>query len=639
MIAFSFKNSLRGWFLLVAILAASVATANDPVEMRQLMQLAEYIGVDYSEAVAEGAVINDDEYREMEEFSQLILTRAESLTGTNADRIQQTATDLVAAINDKQSIATVQSKTRELRQLLLTLSPQLSLPAELISSSAIKPLFAENCASCHGDIGNGDGPLASGLNPAPTDFTDRERAMNRSLLGLYDAISDGIEGTAMPGFGQFTDQQRWSLAFYVGGLAFAGTPTDNEDTLSGIALTDWINHNPNTLISQQPGSTVAAIAQLRTQPQALFSEPSNPLALSRARLEAAKDAYHQGSLDLAQKLAVSAYLDGFELVENSLDARDVALRREIETSLLDFRQVIATPGQGPAVDQALAAAFEQLARAEAALTEDSLSSATLFGISFVILLREGLEALLVIIALTTVLLRTQRRDALTYVHLGWITALVAGAATWLAAQTLINISGASREIMEGAAALLAAIVLFWVGFWMHSKTSAAQWQAYIKRSIQHNLKAGTLWGIAGLAFLAVYREVFETVLFYQSLLTQAASTQYGSILGGFFSGAVLLALLAWLMVRYSVRLPIGRFFSVTTYLLLALSFVLMGKAIAALQEAAIIGISPLPVRIEFDWLGIHATWQGVLAQSLIVILSAVLMIRMRGHGKEAEAVS
>ena len=200
---------------------------------------------------------------------------------------------------------------------------------------------------------------------------------------------------------------------------------------------------------------------------------ADPQALLQAN--AAKDAYHQGSLDLAQKLAVSAYLDGFELVENSLDARDVALRREIETSLLDFRQVIATPGQGPAVDQALAAAFEQLARAEAALTEDSLSSATLFGISFVILLREGLEALLVIIALTTVLLRTQRRDALTYVHLGWITALVAGAATWLAAQTLINISGASREIMEGAAALLAAIVLFWVGFWMHSKTSAAQW--------------------------------------------------------------------------------------------------------------------------------------------------------------------
>ncbi len=101
MIAFCFKSALRGWFLLVAIFAASVAAANDPVEMRQLMQLAEYIGVDYGEAVAEGAVINDDEYREMEEFSQLILTRAESLTGTNADRIQQTATDLVAAINDK----------------------------------------------------------------------------------------------------------------------------------------------------------------------------------------------------------------------------------------------------------------------------------------------------------------------------------------------------------------------------------------------------------------------------------------------------------------------------------------------------------------------------------------------------------
>lgn len=156
----------------------------------------------------------------------------------------------------------------------------------------------------------------------------------------------------------------------------------------------------------------------------------------------------------------------------------------------------------------------------------TLSNATLFSASLVILLREGLEALLVVIALVTVLVRTGRRDGLRYVHLGWVTALVGGVATWAAAQSLVSISGASREVMEGVAALLAAVVLLYVGIWMHSKTHAAQWQAYIQQHINSHLTAGTLWGLGLLAFIAVYREVFETVLFYQALLTQAAAAQY-----------------------------------------------------------------------------------------------------------------
>jgi high-affinity iron transporter len=191
---------------------------------------------------------------------------------------------------------------------------------------------------------------------------------------------------------------------------------------------------------------------------------------------------------------------------------------------------------------------------------------------------------------------------------------------------LISISGASREIMEGVAALLAAAVLFYVGFWMHSKTHAAQWQAYIRDNIHRHLSTGTLWGIAGLAFIAVYREVFETVLFYQSLLTQAQPSQFMSITTGFLAGVVVLAAVAWVMIKFSMRLPIGKFFSFTTYLMLALSFVLMGKAVAALQEAALIAISPLPLNINISWLGIHATWEGILSQLLILLLSVFLLM-------------
>ena len=214
-------------------------------------------------------------------------------------------------------------------------------------------------------------------------------------------------------------------------------------------------------------------------------------------------------------------------------------------------------------------------------------------------------------------------------HLGWIAALFAGGATWAAAQSLIKISGASREMMEGFAALLAALVLLYVGIWMHSKTHAANWQAYIQRNISARLKSGTLWGLAALAFVAVYREVFETVLFYQSLLTQAASAQYSFVAGGFVVGGLLLAVLAWVLIRYSVKLPIAKFFSTTTYLLLGLAFILMGKAVSALQEAAIIGIAPLPVSFEWDWIGVKSTWQGVLAQISVLLVFLVFIALSR----------
>jgi high-affinity iron transporter len=174
-------------------------------------------------------------------------------------------------------------------------------------------------------------------------------------------------------------------------------------------------------------------------------------------------------------------------------------------------------------------------------------------------------------------------------------------------------------------------MLFYVGIWMHSKTNAEHWQAYIQKHINSQLEAGTLWGLAVLSFIAVYREVFETVLFYQSLVTQASTTQYSFVISGFLFGVAVLSILAWGMFRYSVKLPIARFFSTTTYLLLVLSFILMGKAISALQEAAIIGITPLPINVEVTWFGIGSTWQGITAQVTILILFSLYMYRSRNR--------
>lgn len=614
---------------------ANAAEIPDNVaQLRQLAQLAEYIGVDYAKAVKDGQVINDNEYLEMMEFSQLIITKSSLAATADAESLAVLAKALQRAIHDKKGVEEIRQMSASLRGTLLGLIPQLSLPERVLSQEKIRPIFETTCGSCHGVSGQGDGVLAAQLDPTPTDFTDKERALNRSILGLYDAITNGIDDTAMPAFQQLTEQERWSLAFYVGGLAFQSSePTHNELNITKLQL---INHNPLQLAAARPDITLQALESLRANPSTLFKASQDPLAITWERLQAAQKAHQKGDFSTASEFAVSAYLDGFELIENSLDAHDKTLRQSIESNMMALRQLTNRADVNGELGALMTETRHLLDDAQRLLSESTLSEGTLFTASLVILLREGLEALLVIIALMTVLIRTERQDALKYVHLGWIGALLAGGATWIAAQSLITITGANREIMEGIAALLAALVLLYVGIWMHSKTQAAQWQAYIQQHINAQLKSGTLWGLAALAFVAVYREVFETVLFYQSLLTQAVSTQYSSVGGGFALGLLLLAILAWVLIRFSVKLPIAKFFSVTTYLLLALAFVLMGKAVSALQEAAIIGMTSLPVSFEIDWIGVKSTWQGVLAQLSVLLVYLVFLILSKSKNVKSQ---
>lgn len=616
----SFKPMTRLLTALLLMLFSIKGFATSPdttSQLRQLAQLAEYIGVDYAAAVENGQVVNQDEYQEMLEFSAIIVEKAaDKFKDTNDSLIFQQSMALQQAIKNKATVSDVRQISAEMRGQLLILLPQSRLPHRLLSKQDTEALFQQNCASCHGALGKGDGLLAQNLSPTPTNFNDKERAINRSLLGLFDAISNGLDDTAMPAFSQLKEQQRWSLAFYVGSLAFKGAD-DKRKLPQTLSLQKWINLNPSQLAGTVGSSAI--IEKYRATPELLFSDQQSPITIAKNQLHAALNAYHNANYKEATTLSVSAYLDGFELIENSLDARDKNLRKRIEVNLINLRKVISTAGAEQQLINLSEEIFNQLEQAQTLLTGGSLSSEALFTASLVILLREGLEALLVVIALMTVLIRTNRNDALKYVHLGWLFALFAGVATWAVAQSIIDISGASREVMEGVAALLAAIMLLYVGIWMHSKTNAEHWQAYIQKHINTQLRSGTLWGLTLLSFIAVYREVFETVLFYQSLLTQASPAQYSTAVLGFLAAIIILAIIAWAILKYSIKLPIARFFSTTTYLLLALAFILMGKAITALQEAAMINISSLPIHIDLPWIGVGSTWQGAFAQASVVL--------------------
>jgi len=247
-------------------------------------------------------------------------------------------------------------------------------------------------------------------------------------------------------------------------------------------------------------------------------------------------------------------------------------------------------------------------------------------------LREGLEAILLLAVVVAFLIKTDRRYALKYIHIGWVTALLLGIATWVAAAYVVDISGASREVTEGVTALLAAAILLYVGLWLHNKLQARRWKEFIETKVQGAFEGGTLWGIALVAFIAVYREVFETVLFYQALWLQTGNGGQSMVVLGFVVAAVVLVVLSWLIFRFSVRLPLRLFFAINSVLLYALAVVFAGKGIAALQEAG-----KLPVtRIEFptiDLLGIYPNLQALgLQVTLILAAVAVLVLSRRRPG-------
>jgi high-affinity iron transporter len=265
-----------------------------------------------------------------------------------------------------------------------------------------------------------------------------------------------------------------------------------------------------------------------------------------------------------------------------------------------------------------------LLRAQGAMEERTLGPGVAFASSLIILLREGLEAILVLGAIFAFLVRSGRRQALVYVHYGWIAALVAGGATWAAATWAIDISGAAREMTEGMTALLAAAILFYVGFWLHQAVNARRWTRLMEEKMRRALDGPTLFGLTLISFLAVYREVFETVLFYQALWPQVRAGAQGALLGGALAAAGLLAALTWCLLALGVKLPLRQFFATSGVVMFALAVILAGKGMVALQEAGRIPISPIDFpRIEL--LGLYPTLQSVLAQ-LAVTLAALTVV-------------
>ncbi len=366
---------------------------------------------------------------------------------------------------------------------------------------------------------------------------------------------------------------------------------------------------------------------------------SGPLRTGQAETEemraitdgfaAAGQAYAAGDVERARTLVLSTYLDKFETMESRLP-HGVANRIE-HLIHVEIRTAMNRGDDAQKVGQLFASLHSALLDAD-----DHLQQGGSFWFaavnSFVIILREGLEAVLLVGALLGYLVgigapQKHRRQIWAGVAAGIVATLL----TWGVATVLIPINGANRELIEGATALIAVAVLLYVSNWLFQKTYIHDWKNYLREKLDSAVSSKSAFAMMFLAFAAVYREGFETVLFYQALAFDASAT---AVFAGFLPGLVLISIIGVLIIRAGTKLPLKQMFGVTNAILVYLSFVFVGKGLYNLHEAGVFAARQLPLpdvqflQLVFGWYPLVETTVAQIAY-LTLIAATFIFYRRR----------
>ena len=439
------------------------------------------------------------------------------------------------------------------------------LPTRPPSPARGAQVYREQCASCHGDQGRGDGPKAPTVKgPPPADLTDPVAMSRLSLVDIYRKVTIGVAGTAMPQFEEsLPDSDRWAVAAYAATLQYGGSAT------AGVFTT--VRHQLDSAVATR-----------------------------------------------SDRMVFAAYLT-FEQVETDLRARNAGLTSRLEDEFARLQTRAAAGAEAAELEALQRALLADLERAERTVS-DRGSGANLLAQSLVLLVREGFEAILIVGALMTFLGKAGAADRRHEVARGAWLAVAASAATAVVIELLFHVTPGQREALEGFTMLVAVAVLFYVSYWVLSKIEADRWNAFLKSKMQGALSSESGLALASVAFLAVYREGVETILFYKALLSSAGSGEVGAVVGGIALGAAVLVILYVAINRYGMRLPMKPFFAVTGALLYYMAFVFAGQGVKDLQEAGLVGLTVLEGWPRWPQLGIYPTVQSLALQGVLVVL-------------------
>lgn len=644
-ILYSTLTSLVFLILLTGSSFSTVQAQSDEVTIQTVIHLLGYVALDYPEAVEDGVIIDEQEYEEQVEFSEQAYVMTEEgdfLAGEQKVSMLSQMMDLRKLIENKAS-------AEEIHELASNINLQIIKITGVVTSPRIWPdldygreLYMATCATCHGDQGHGDGPGGEGLEPKPSDFHDDDLMDNFSPYQAYNSIKLGIPGTAMIAYTQHSGSEIWDLAFYVESLKFETDAEESEELRAAfreaydlIDLQTVANFTNNQLLDSLGKVSENAETMLRALRtlQPVGENAVSSLTIAEDGLNAALASYIAGERKLARTQAINAYLEGIEPVEARLRARDAAFVIQIEEQMFKVRQAIEKDLGVEALEEETAKALSLISQADDMMKDHKLNYWLTFLIAGTIFLREGIEAFLIIAVILALIRRAGATKALPWLHGGWITAVVMGILGWFLSDYIIQFGGRNRELMEGIVALLAVAILLYVGFWLHSKTEAKEWTRFIRDRIGGLLERDKMFGLAAFAFMVVFREAFEVILFLQAVSLEADASNQSAIGLGVLAATVLIVLIAVAFLKYSKMIPVRKLFLYSSFVIVLLAIMLMGKGIHALQECGYIAVTSMPSFLRAEWLGIYPTVQTIGAQVALIILIIFIYFFQQRRGR------
>ncbi|HEY6461069.1 MAG TPA: FTR1 family protein, partial [Polyangiaceae bacterium] len=570
--------------------ASHPAAATDA---QHLVSILQYLESDYPAAVASH---DAGELAEQRSFASEALSEAHRVAALSPFLARVTSVD--ARVREAQDADGVSRDCASLVDDVVTATGMARAPSAVPDLAEGATLFAQNCSTCHGASGHGDGPAAAALTPKPADFHSAEAMGGLTPFKAFNVVRFGVKGTAMAPFTSLDEKQRWALAFYVFTLRQpACTGPAPRASLDSLA-----NRTDEELGRADGEGSVACLRRTLPQPDA----PSL-VAAARARVEEASHRADQGDARSAESALLDAYLTDIEPIEPWLRARDAGLVTELEASFTETRAALQAGDPSAREDTAKLLGLLDRAAGVRSRTE----AASVFGFSLLVIVREGFEAAVVIAALLAVVKKRKQLARARLVHAGWISALAVGAVAFVAGRRVL--AGAMNEKLEGILALVATAMLLHAALWLNARTTTRKTMGSLRERTKGALDRGAL-ALFGIAFLAMFRESFETAVFLEALSIDAPS----AVVLGALTGTVLLLGLVFAVGRLGLRLPMVTLFKISTVVLVVTAVVLLGQGIHSLEEVGLVPSRPMPFfRVEF--LGLFPDRLSLLAQAIVAL--------------------
>lgn len=359
-----------------------------------------------------------------------------------------------------------------------------------------------------------------------------------------------------------------------------------------------------------------------------FAETREQVAGARQLVDEAVEAAEAGDRERGYQLARTAYLDHFELAEVPLRLRDPNLVLDLEFEFAALRNGIRDGAPVAELESIREEIRLGLREVDRTLADPGFAAPLLaFLFSFSILFREGVEAVLLIAILLGALQAGRASNYRRPLALGVVAAVAASAVTWVLATLVLEIAPLQRELLEGVTAVVAVGVLFLVTFWLVAQLEQRRRMEFMRARIAGAVAAGSSLAFAGLGFTAVYREGFETVLFYQALAIFAAGLELWVLLG-VAAASLALAAVGWAVLKLGRRLPVKQLLLGGASMLLLLSVAFAGNAVRSLQEGDWLQVTPieggwarLPIFLA-ELTGIHPTRESIGVQLVLLAVYA-----------------